>query len=98
MKNLILDPVKRNDCRILPIMLFVLKKYKNNSIDGTQKILTILVIIANDLNSALNMIKNEFLMSFLLESIKSNCELSTYAAQLLSSLSDHSEGKVKLRN
>ena len=96
MKNIILDPVKRNDCRILPIMLIVLKKYKSNSIDSTQKILQILDIIANDLHPALKMIKNKFLMTFLFDNIKSNSEFSTYAAQLLSSLSDHSEGILKL--
>lgn len=78
-------------------MLFILKKYKNNSTKGTKEILKILDIIANDLYSALKMIKNEFLISFLFESMKSNHELSIYAAQLLSSLSDHSEGKFKLR-
>ena len=78
-------------------MMIVLKKHKNNSIDSTKTILKILDILAKDLNSALKMTKNEFLMNFLFESIKSNSELSTYAAQLLSSLSDHSEGKVKLR-
>ena len=97
LKNLILEPVIRNDSRILPIMLFILKKYKNNSTKGTKEILKILDIIANDLYSALKMIKNEFLISFLFESMKSNHELSIYAAQLLSSLSDHSEGKFKLR-
>ena len=78
-------------------MMSVLKKHKNNSIDSTTTILKILDIFAKDLNSALKMTNNEFLMNFLFESIKSNSELSTYAAQLLSSLSDHSEGKVELR-
>ncbi|CAO1413051.1 unnamed protein product [Diamesa serratosioi] len=96
LKNLILDPVKRNDCRILPIMLIVLKKHKNNSTDITLKILEILDIIATDLYSALKMIKNNFLMSFLFESMKQNQVLSTNAAQLLNSLSDHSEVVDKL--
>ncbi|CAO1402676.1 unnamed protein product [Diamesa hyperborea] len=96
LKNLILDPVKRNDCRILPILLFVLNKNKKMSVESTRKILMILDIIAKDLYSALKMIKNEFLVSFMFESIKYNYELSSYAAQLLSSLSDHTEVVDKL--